>query len=436
MTSQHFVVLGLARARSAWFRDLGGWATSAAVPCDFVKCVSAHELRARLESGRPFSAVIIDGSLTALDRDLVDAARSTGCPVIAVHDGRASGRDWSAIGVSAVLNEPLHIDEFVATLDVFARPLERFDATSTAAIDTGSDAGWISPLIAIAGPGGSGTSTAAIALADGLAGDPRLAGRVLLADMALDADLAMLHDTGHVVPGLQELVEAFRSGNPSSEEIRSMTMRPAGRGYHLLTGLRRHRDWVTLRPRSFRAALDALRRTFTMVVVDIDADLEGADNCGSADVEDRNIAARVTTACADVVVVTGAASTLGLHKQVRVIDGLLRHNVDPHRILPVLLGGPRNIARRFEFARSLAELTTQLPGGPLPASPVFIPTRRHIDRDIRDATRPQRNVVGTITSAVEATLKRVGPPMTALDPEPEMVVPGSLGSWAPEELTG
>jgi hypothetical protein len=32
MASERFVVLGLAHARSAWFRDLGHWAISGAVP--------------------------------------------------------------------------------------------------------------------------------------------------------------------------------------------------------------------------------------------------------------------------------------------------------------------------------------------------------------------------------------------------------------------
>ncbi|MDP9419863.1 MAG: hypothetical protein M3P53_06925, partial [Actinomycetota bacterium] len=41
---------------------------------EFVKCVSAEELRARLASGRPFSAALVDATLPAFDRDLVDLA--------------------------------------------------------------------------------------------------------------------------------------------------------------------------------------------------------------------------------------------------------------------------------------------------------------------------------------------------------------------------
>ncbi len=65
MASERFVVLGLAHARSAWFRDLGHWATSGAVPAEFVKCVSAEEVRARLASGRSFSVLVADAGLPA-----------------------------------------------------------------------------------------------------------------------------------------------------------------------------------------------------------------------------------------------------------------------------------------------------------------------------------------------------------------------------------
>ena len=37
MTSEHYVVLGAARPRAAWFADVGRWATSAALPVEFVR---------------------------------------------------------------------------------------------------------------------------------------------------------------------------------------------------------------------------------------------------------------------------------------------------------------------------------------------------------------------------------------------------------------
>lgn len=72
MEGDRYVVLGLANVRSPWFREVGRWATAAVLPVDFVRCVSAEELRARLAGGRTYSAALIDGGLHELDRDLID----------------------------------------------------------------------------------------------------------------------------------------------------------------------------------------------------------------------------------------------------------------------------------------------------------------------------------------------------------------------------
>ncbi|HEX7168895.1 MAG TPA: hypothetical protein VF230_18095, partial [Acidimicrobiales bacterium] len=79
MSDGRYVVLGLALARSPWFRAVAQWANAASIPVEFVKCMSPVELRAHLASGRAFSALLVDGALPTLDRDLVDAAAEAGC---------------------------------------------------------------------------------------------------------------------------------------------------------------------------------------------------------------------------------------------------------------------------------------------------------------------------------------------------------------------
>jgi hypothetical protein len=64
MAGERYVLLGLAPARAAWFRAVGSWANSGAPPAEFVKCLSAEEVGARLTSGRPFSALVADGGPT------------------------------------------------------------------------------------------------------------------------------------------------------------------------------------------------------------------------------------------------------------------------------------------------------------------------------------------------------------------------------------
>ena len=246
MTAERFRLLGLARPRAAWFRDLSRWATSAALPVEFVKCVAVDELAARLHGSRVFSAVVLDGGLSSLDRDLIELVREAGAAAVVIDDGHGR-RDWTALGVDAVLPEPLDRGLLLGTLVAVARPVARLDA-EPGRLTAPLPAGWRGRLIAITGPAGGGHSVLAMALVQGLATSARRSGMVALADLALHADQALLHDVGDVVPGVQELVEAHRHGNPTTDEVRRLTFTLDERGYQLLLGLRRHRDWTVLRP--------------------------------------------------------------------------------------------------------------------------------------------------------------------------------------------
>src|SRR4029453_2763824 len=133
MAVGRYVVLGLARVRAPWFGEGASWATSAALPVDFVKVVSIEEARARLRSGRPFSALLVDAGLAALDRDLVELAWRHGCVVIAVDDGRAV-RSWRDLGVHAVLPTTFEREQLLDGLRAVARPLARGDELAMATV--------------------------------------------------------------------------------------------------------------------------------------------------------------------------------------------------------------------------------------------------------------------------------------------------------------
>ncbi|MGZ4730486.1 MAG: hypothetical protein ACXWB2_22445, partial [Acidimicrobiales bacterium] len=264
MTTDRYRLLGLAQPRAAWFRDVSRWATSAALPIEFVKCVAVDELQARLQSGRAFSAVLVDGGLAGLDRDLIDAAREAGAAVLVVGDGHAR-RDWAALGVDVVLPDRLDRSLLLAALVESAQPL-RGPEIAPGSTPAPAPSGWRGRLVAVTGPAGGGSSTIAMALTQGLAAPAGQAGMVLLADLALHADQALLHDAGDVVPGVQELADAHRNGTPTVDDVRRLTFQVEGSGYHLLLGLRRHRDWTALRPRAVEAGLDSLQRAFRQVV--------------------------------------------------------------------------------------------------------------------------------------------------------------------------
>lgn len=428
---ERYVVLGLAHARSPWFSEVGRWSTSASLPVEFLKCVSIEELRARLASGRAFSAVLVDAGIPGVDRDLADVVRSTGAAVVVVDDGRAR-RDWAALGVSAVLPAALTRTDLLDTLAAHAAPIGRGEATGTPS-PTSTAATWHGSLVAVTGVAGTGTSTVAAALAQGLGDDPRDAGLVVLADLALHADQALVHDAGDVAPGLPELVDAHRVGDPSIDDVRSLTFTVTDRGYALLLGLRRHRDWATLRPRAVEAALGSLRRAYRIVVADVEGDLEGEDQCGSADVEDRNLLARTAVATAAAVVVVGAGGPRGVHATIRLLGEVLEHGVAPEQVVTVVNRAPRGPRQRAELTRALGELGRGLAGGDRLASPVFVPDRRRLDDLLRDGHRLPTAFAAPVTAAVAALLARDAEPAVAPATEPVAVVPGSLGAWSGED---
>jgi hypothetical protein len=427
--ADRYALLGLARARSEWFRTVAQWSTAAAIPAAFTKCVSPSELRAHLLSLRPYSAVLLDAGLPAVDRDLLSTVRDAGCVPLVVSDGRVA-QDWAALGAAAVLPVPLTRE---LLLDALVTHATMVGQAEVPAVDSGAPAAaapWEGAVVAVCGAGGVGTSTVAMAAAQGLAGHPGTAPRVLLADLCLRAEQAMLHDVGEVFPGIQELVEAHRGRQPGPDEVLGLTFDLPERGYQLLLGLRRARFWAALRPRAFEAAFATLRRTFGVVVCDLDADFEGEDDVGSVDIEERCHMARTAVAQAGVVLAVGRPGLKGLHSLVRVVTDLVDAGVPADRILPVITCGPRQARIRAGIGAALAELTRPVAGEMLP-SPVFLP-RRRVDQALRDGMPLPAPLPSLVAGAVQAGLTRSRAAGVPGPVAPQRIAPGSLGSWQQE----
>jgi hypothetical protein len=425
-TGDRHVVLGLARPSRPWFGEVARWTTASALPAEFVKCLSAEELRARLASGRAYSAVLVDAGLPGVDRDLADRARAAGCALLLVDDPVVA-RDGAVLGAAATLPASFGRAELLAALDAHATRIGRGEAVPAAADH--APPGWRGALVAVTGGGGTGASVTAMALAQGFGHEPRHRGLVLLADLALHADQAVLHHAGDVVPGLQELVEAHRSGTPSPDDVRATTFAVPGRGYSLLLGLRRHRDWAALRPRAVEATIDGLRRSYRVVVADIDPDVEGESETGSVDVGERNALARCAATAADVVVACGRPGPAGVHRLVGLVGRLLDLGVDPARMVTAVTRAPRSPRRRAAITKAIGELTSALGGARL-ASPVFVPERRHLDDEIHDARSLPAALVAPLVDAVGPLLDAGGhSPVAPTGPEPVPVAPGSVGRW-------
>ncbi len=433
---ERYVLLGLARARSDWFRTVGRWSTAAMLPAEFVRCVSVEELRARLGSGRVFSALLVDGSLPGVDRDLLAAAGELGVAVLVVDTETA--RDWRELGAAAVLAEAFSRDELLEVLQATASPVSTAVlATEQPAEATGGELGG---LIAVTGPGGTGASTVAIALAQGLAAevvDRRRRPTVLLADLCRVADQAMLHDPQVLVPSIQELVEAHRTGIPSAQAVLDQTFFVPNRGYRLLLGLRRPRHWVALRPRALEHTLDSLQRAVDVVVADVEADVEGEAETGSVDVEDRNRLSRTVLSRAEVVLVVAGAGMQGLYAAVRTINELLAFGVAPERMLPVIARGPRSPRARAELTAALSSLVAA--GGPIGgvvlANPLHLP-ERPVDQALRDGVALPSSLARSLARATGAIRARTEVPPRDDPPVPVRIAPGGLGSFTAQEQPG
>jgi hypothetical protein len=166
-----------------------------------------------------------------------------------------------------------------------------------------------------------------------------------------------------------------------------------------------------------------------VVVADVDSEVEGEDEGGSVDVEERHVMARATLARADAVVVVGAPGMKGLHTLTRVLGDLLSYGVPGERLLPVVNRAPRGAHTRAQLTSALAALLPAWAGSEM-ATPIFLPERR-VDELLRDGARLPDALVAPLTGAVRAVTARADD--AARRPlEPELVTPGSLGTWTPE----
>jgi MinD-like ATPase involved in chromosome partitioning or flagellar assembly len=414
MEGDRYVVVGLARARTDWFTEVSRWAQSGRIPVEFIKCVSAAELHARLSVVGAVSAVLIDAGAPGADRDLVGLSRHSGAAVLVVDDGRP-GRDWPAIGASAVLPPGFDATMLVERLEATAAPISPRGPRRDPVIGS-PRAEFSGSLVAVCGVPGGGASTVAVAVAQGLADRGDGGGGVVLADLALSGEQASYHGARDVVPGLQELVDAHRGGRPDRSAVRAMTYQVESRRYTLLLGLRRSRDWTALPPQATDAALASLRNAYRWVVADVTSDLDGEADTGSLDLEERNHLARSSVGGAQAVVVVGTPGVRGVRGLLNLVDGVAALGVDPDRIIAVVNHAPRSAAARREVVRAVAHLG---PAGLRP--PMTVRSRREmeaihhtVDPLPRQLCQPLATAVYEITAAASSPVAAPATPVPLL----------------------
>lgn len=425
--THRFVVLGLAGSRAPWFAAIGQWAHTGSIPVDFIKCVSAEQLHTRLRSGRVHSAALLDGALPGVDRDLIDAAHHAGTAVIVIGGSRDAGQ-WTALGADVVLSAAVDPMALTDALHAHAAMVPtgewRLDSTDVQAVrETGR-------LVALCGPGGTGVSTLAIALAQQL-GDSHEADKVVLADLRLRGEQAMLHDAAEVGPGIQELVGLCRIGSPDHEQVLSHAFAVGERSYALVLGLRQPTAWSTLRPRAVAVAIRALRQAFAVVVCDCDRDLEGQADGGSLDVEERNALSRGALLNADVVFAIGRPGLKGVYSLATLANELVDAGISSQRVIPVFNRADRSPRARARASTAFAGLLSATARSAMPSA-LFV-ADRDVEASLCDRRRLPSPLGDPLVGALGAMKRAEDEPRAATpDVAVRQVKPGELGAWAEE----
>jgi MinD-like ATPase involved in chromosome partitioning or flagellar assembly len=426
MSRDRYVILGLGRPRSPWFGNVALWTTAGAVPAEFHKCLSAADVRRRLSSLQLHSALIVEEGIADLDRDLIETARRANTPTFVISN--SNEQEWLELGAASVLPGDLTPALLLQTLTGNATII-----STTRVDDADASIEHITErqgrLIAVTGPGGTGASTIAIALAQAAASDVTEADHVALVDFARNSEQAMLHDSPDISPSVEELVELHRHRRPNAEQVREITYGVEQRGYRLLLGQRRIGAWTAMPPVAIASAINGLRRTFRTVIADITADFEGENEGGSIDIEERNALSRVTISQADLVVVVGTGTFKGIHALTRTMRQLVSAGVDEERIIPVIARSPKKGLERAEITKAITALSNQGSPSMRCITPIFLPDKP-VENALRDGIRLPKQIVVPLRTTIDSLQDRLQSKLSVVELEatPEQIVPGSLGA--------
>ena len=172
-------------SRSAWATRCARWSASARIPFGVARCVTLTAVFDLLSSVR---AVLVD--TPALSAELLAAANRHHVLVIAIG---ACAED-----AAAHLDDTFRVEELLQvllTVEPHWQPIDTLEVNPPVTRQ----------VLAVTGPGGSGTSTVAAMLAQGLVTH---FSDVLFADLCRRASQAVLHDVHAPVDGLIEVAHA------------------------------------------------------------------------------------------------------------------------------------------------------------------------------------------------------------------------------------
>lgn len=345
MSAPRYVLLGLEAAGATWPATLRDLVTSRDADDEYLPCDGPADLLSRLATGRRFSAVLVDQRATGLDREMVRRSLAADCPVIVV-GGPADAPRLAGLGATVHVPDPddggsIGDDALAVALADHAHPIGPVDDLRFGPrIEDRSRSGWTGRLVAVTGPGGSGASTVARALAAGLVDDPRLRGEVLLVDACLQADQAHLHGIDEPADDLRAATQAHRGGDPDGATLRRLLVEPPGCRYRLLPGIRRRGDWPAIGGPTLAAALRNLRDHHLATVVDVDPMVDLAPVHQPVGPATPGEPSRIVVELADLVVLVHHDDAPRRAAD-RVVADLLEAGLPSDRLVRLEVGGPR-----------------------------------------------------------------------------------------------
>jgi hypothetical protein len=246
-----------------------------------------------------------------------------------------------------------------------------------------------------------------MALAQGLAEGEETVG---LLDGARRAQLAMYHDVGDVVPGLTELLDAQHGGVLDPDEVRDLLFDLPERGYQLLLGQCRPQEAVRHGALALAAALDALGRSYDLVVVDHDPDVDLGPGGALGALRDRHAVALHLLATAEIEVVVALTGTKGAHDAARRVDELIEAGLPPDRLVVCCNRSPRAAPARSGFDRSVRALTRGRFGDGVALPVLHLGASRRIERALSDGrplpARPAAMLAGSLRRRLGALGRR------------------------------
>jgi MinD-like ATPase involved in chromosome partitioning or flagellar assembly len=406
MAIERYTLAGLSITRSEWFSRVDGWSNSSTLPIDFVKCVSIDELRMRVKGGQNFSAVMVDAEYIQLDRELETFIDSAGALLVVI--GNESDLTRKELRRSKCLPSTFERTDLARFLAHNCRPSHTFSSIADTLEPPQEKYASASSIIAVTGPGGTGTSTVAMILSQLIGQTSQTSGSVVLLDGKQHPELAMLHDTNVVAPSIHELADACRFAIPSHEKVRDYTFHINSRNYDLLLGAQTSLGWAALRPERIDLTFATLRSAYDVVVADIAPEFDGESTIGSIDIEEHNYISRYIARSAQQIVIVGRDTAKGLFSTARVISDLIRFEVSPNSIQVVIIG---ERGRRFEFRKTkaaildLTDLPRETPVTPLPYFPEIEAIHHDVSPFPRKITMPLVDMANGFASALGTPTK-------------------------------